>query len=82
MWKMCNVNNFIETCYRLGYQNKEILHILAYSEDIILSVSTLKRTMKSLGLFRRKKHCDLLEVASFIMQQHKTSFILIHKTLQ
>jgi hypothetical protein len=68
------VNNFIETFYRLGFQNKESLHILAYSEGIILSVSFLKRKMKSLGLFRRKKHCDLLEVASFIMQQHETSF--------
>ena len=79
---MCNVNNFIETSYRLGFHNKNILHILAYSGVIILSVSTLKRKMKSLGLIGRKKHSDLLEVASFSMQQHETSFILIHKTLQ
>ncbi|XP_052105159.1 uncharacterized protein LOC127738093 [Mytilus californianus] len=36
-------------------------------------MSTLKRRLRFLGLFRRKKYADLLEVAVFILQQQETS---------
>lgn len=71
------MNMCIKTCFRLGFSNKEILQLLAHSEGIIISMSTLKRKMKCLGLFRRKNHSDLLDVAAFILQQHE-SFGILH----
>lgn len=38
-------------------------------DNIIISMSTLRRYLKYLGLFRRKAHSDLLEVALFLQEQ-------------
>ena len=70
---MGRVDRFIQLCFKVGFSNKEILCLLAHSQRVVLSASTLKRKMKSLGLFRRKNHSDLLEVALYILKQQETS---------
>ncbi|KAJ8299484.1 hypothetical protein KUTeg_023544, partial [Tegillarca granosa] len=54
---------------RKYFHNKEILAVLAHFDGIIISHSTLKRKLKSIGLFQRKNHSNLLDVACFILRQ-------------
>ena len=70
---MFELNKFIRTCFRIGFSNKEIIQFLALSEKVVISISTLKRRMKSMGLFRRKNHDDLLDVVDFLLNQQGTS---------
>ena len=42
---------------------------LKSEEGINISMSTLRRHLKSLGLFRRKAQSDLLQVALFLQEQ-------------
>lgn len=70
------MDHFIKVCFQSGFTNKEILEIFACSENIVMSISTLKRKLKSLGLFRRKHHSNLLEVAQYIMSEMETTGVL------
>ena len=49
-----------------GLFNAEIIAFLALAHRIVISISTLKRTLRRLKLRRRKDHSDLLHVAMFI----------------
>jgi len=73
---MCYINELIRTCFKIGFSNREILSTLAHSRRIIMSVSTLKRRLKDMGLFRRKNYSDILEVALFIQNQQSSSGVL------
>ncbi|CAG9820121.1 unnamed protein product [Phaedon cochleariae] len=56
----------------LGFQQTEILASLALNHDINISLSTLKRKLHKLGLFRRKNFTDILEIQQFIIKNTKT----------
>lgn len=66
MDQLCSL---IKLYFRLGLNNKEILLVLAQSHRIVVSIRTLKRHCRALGLFRRKQHTDLEEVMAFIQQE-------------
>ncbi|CAC5395296.1 unnamed protein product [Mytilus coruscus] len=66
-------NKYIQLYFKVGFSNKKILLLLAHLNKLVISMSTLKRRLRFLGLFRRKKYADLLEVAVFILQQQETS---------
>jgi hypothetical protein len=70
---MGDATHFIPLYFYLGFSNREILTLLANLDGLFISMSTLKRKLKSLGLFRRKKYSDLLDVADFIIAQLETS---------
>jgi len=55
--------------FLLGLRYWEILMFLKVEDGINISMSTLRRHLQSLGLFRRKAQSDLLEVALFIQEQ-------------
>ena len=57
----------------LGLSNAEILAFLTLAHRIVISMSTLKRTLRRLKLRRRKDYSDLLDVAMFITKEHQTS---------
>ncbi|KAJ8318742.1 LOW QUALITY PROTEIN: hypothetical protein KUTeg_003833 [Tegillarca granosa] len=67
--KMSETDQNIRKYFQLGFSNKKILAVLAHFDGIIISHSTLKRKLKSIGLFQRKKHSNLLDVACFILRQ-------------
>lgn len=66
---MPTVESLITLYFLLGLSNKEILVILAQNHHILISIRTLKRHCRKLGLFRRKHHTDLEEVISFVRQE-------------
>ncbi|KAJ8319785.1 hypothetical protein KUTeg_001372 [Tegillarca granosa] len=66
---MSETDQNIRKYFQLGFSNKEILAVLAHFDGIIISHSTLKRKLKSIGLFQRKNHSNLLDVACFILRQ-------------
>ena len=60
----------IKRYFRIGYNNnKEILSLLAHRHGVVISIRTLKRLCQRLGLFRRKNHTNLEEVAAFIQNE-------------
>ncbi|XP_047242593.1 uncharacterized protein LOC124881124 isoform X1 [Girardinichthys multiradiatus] len=70
---MSDLDDLVRLYFRLSFSNKEILAILAHSHQTIISVRTLKRICKRLGLFRRKNQSDLEEVMVFVQQEIMTS---------
>lgn len=66
---MSDLDDLIRLYFRLSFSNKEILSILAHSHQTIISVRTLKRICKRLGLFRRKNQSNLEEVLAFVQQE-------------
>ncbi len=63
------VKDLIKLYFSGGFNNKEILVILAQNHCIIISIKTLKRHCCKLCLFRRKHHTDLDEVIAFVYQE-------------
>ena len=55
--------------FSLGFNHKEILNCLAYSHGIIISLRTLRRSLKSMNLYRRKFKSDIVDVAVFVESQ-------------
>jgi len=56
----------ITVYFNLGLSNREILCCLASYNGIVISNRTLKRITKKVGLYRRKLHTDIIDVALFI----------------
>ena len=56
----------VHVYFNLGLSNREILASLALYHRIIISIRTLKRITKAIGLYRRKNHSDIVDVALFI----------------
>jgi hypothetical protein len=56
--------------FRLGLNNKEIIKHLSHLHGDNFSLRTLKRLLHRKGFFRRKAFSDLLDVASFIIQEY------------
>ena len=63
----------IKLYFDLGLNFGDILHCLAQNDGIIISKSTLERTLKRIGLYRRKHKTDLLQVALFIQEEVEKS---------
>lgn len=59
----------IKLYFGLGFNNKDILKLLAHNHRIIISIRTLKRRCRELGLFRRKNHTNLNEVIAFVQDE-------------
>ena len=59
----------IMTYFRLGFTYAEILACLARMHGVIVSMRTLKRSLKRAELFRRKHKSDILDVALFIIDR-------------
>lgn len=66
-WEM-DISRGICFYFLLGMRHWEILTCLRM-DCIQISMSTLRRRLKLLGLFRRKAQSDLLEVALFLHEQ-------------
>ncbi|XP_037136560.1 uncharacterized protein LOC119139703 [Syngnathus acus] len=64
-----DLDDLIKLCFRLAFSNKEILAVLAHNAQTIISIRTLKRTCKRLGLFRRKNQSDLGDVLAFVQHE-------------
>ena len=54
--------------FGLGIKYQDILECYAIIYGIVMSMSSLKRQLKWLGLFRRKYYTDVLKVMSFILE--------------
>ena len=59
--------------FRLGLSYKEILCRLLLKDNIEMSMISLKRRLKKLGLFRRKNKTDLEVVISFLDKELQSS---------
>ncbi len=49
-----DVEDLVQSYFRLGFSNKEILCLLAHQNAVIISKRTLQRLCRKLNLFRRK----------------------------
>ncbi|KAF7647778.1 hypothetical protein LDENG_00109780 [Lucifuga dentata] len=59
----------MNSCFRIGFSNKEILSLSAHKHSLVISIRTLKRLCQRLLLFRRKNHTNLEEVAAFLQTE-------------
>ena len=65
------VDVLAEFYFKLGFNHKEILHLLAFYNRIVISIRSLKLFFffffffAKMGLFRRKSSSDILYVAMF-----------------
>ncbi|KAL3983607.1 DnaJ-like proiein [Sarotherodon galilaeus] len=53
----------------LGLRHGEILLLLSSLDSIVISMRTLRRNLKRMGLYRRKNESDPIEVAGFLIDQ-------------
>ena len=65
--------HIISMYFYLGLSYKEILCALAFNHRLIISLRTLKKRLRGQRLFRRKYLTDILDVASFILEQLRES---------
>ena len=66
---MCDFEDDLRLYFGLGFPYKDILECLAKLNGVVISISTLKRHLRRIGLFRRKHHSDLTDIAVFIMDK-------------
>jgi len=59
----------IKVYYQLGLNHSDILRCLAHIDSVYISIRTLRRHLKTLGLYRRKNKTDILDVALFLTHQ-------------
>ena len=64
---MARLHDLIQFYFKLGLRHGEILQLLSTVDGIVLSMRTLRRILKSMGLYRRKNESDPLDVASFLI---------------
>jgi len=70
---MAELDRLVKLYFRLSFNNKEILSTLANYDRIIISIRTLKRICKRLGLFRRKNQSNLRDVLAFVQHEMTSS---------
>ena len=58
----------IEGCFHQGYQNDVILEFLSVYHNITISLSTLKRRLRTYGLRSVRKEVNEQEVKDIIMR--------------
>ncbi|KAJ8037931.1 hypothetical protein HOLleu_18876 [Holothuria leucospilota] len=65
---MDQVNQLVRFYFHLGFSHKEIVFCLQQCHGVHLSLTTVRRRLKGMALYRRRKS-DLLEVALFVMEE-------------
>ncbi len=66
---MASLFSLIKFYFDLGLRHWEIVLSLSHIDGISISLSTLRRHLRTLRLFRRKVHSDLLDIAMFLQDQ-------------
>ena len=66
---MARLHELIQFYFKLDLRHGDILQLLSNVDGIVVSMRTLRRILKSMGLYRRKNESDPLEVASFLIDQ-------------
>ena len=66
---MAHLHDLIKFYFMLGLRHGKILLLLSTGDYIVISMRTLRRILKCMGLYRRKNESDPLEVASFLIDQ-------------
>ena len=56
------VHDLVKRYFSLGMNHTEILQSLVHLNNIVLSMRTLRRVLKSAALYRRKEYSDILDV--------------------
>ena len=66
-------NEMVRLYFNLGLNYDEILASLLVNHNVLVSRRTLHRKLRGMGLFRRKHHTDIVEVACFLEEQVQKS---------
>ena len=66
---MALLHDSFKLYFNLGLRHGEILQLLNTVDNIVISMRTLRRILKCMGLYRRKNESDPLEVAAFLIDQ-------------
>lgn len=70
---MACIEESIKLYFYLGLNYDEILVQLAQIDKVVICMSTLKRTLLKMGLYRKKNYSDILDVALFILEELQKS---------
>lgn len=70
---MENPEKLIENYFQLGLHQKEILSLMKSIHNITINHRTLKRILRKLGLYRRKRFSNLETVLEFVNNQLEKS---------
>ena len=70
---MADREDLIKFYFSLGVNHREILYYLAHLNGIVISMRTLRRILKTAGLFKRKHYSDVLNVSMYIVELLHTS---------
>ena len=62
---LTNLFILIKIYFELGLRHWEIVLSFSHIDGINISLSTLRRHLRTLQLFSRKAHSDLLDIAMF-----------------
>ena len=63
------MEDLIKCYFEIGLSNKEILAVLAQNHSIVISIRTLKRRCRELGLCRRRNQSDIDNVIAFVQEE-------------
>jgi len=63
------IDDDITIYHRLGYNQSEIVNSLLVNHYKVISERHLRRHLRRLGLFRRRQHSDVVEVALYILKE-------------
>ncbi|XP_070410032.1 uncharacterized protein [Nothobranchius furzeri] len=66
---MSRLSELIKFYFMLGLRHGEMLLLMSSLDGIEISMRTLRRNLKRMGLYRRKNDSDPLEVAAFLIDQ-------------
>nr|XP_017208764.1 uncharacterized protein zmp:0000000984 [Danio rerio] len=66
---MSRLTELIKFYFMLGLRHGEILQLLISLDNVVISMRTLRRNLKHMGLYRRKNESDPMEVAAFLIDQ-------------
>lgn len=64
---MSRLHDLINLNFKLGLRHGEILNLLSLIDEINISICTLMRIFRCMGLYHRKNESDLIEVALFLI---------------
>ena len=67
------VHDLVKGYFSLGMNHTEILQSLVHLNNIVLSMRTLRRVLKSAALYRRKEYSDILDVSIYLMELLRNS---------
>lgn len=63
---MISLFSFIKFYFDMGLSHWEIVLSLSDTDGITISLSNLRRQLRTLRLFRKKAHSDILDIAMFV----------------